>query len=107
MNLKVFSSINRGPRFCVTHSVSTKNASAELKFWRLRQEKPRKDVDPFPQMATLLPLRPKSCIPQVPEVQVGCPAWELPFINCTVNICPWVCQLLWFEHKLYPIGFHV
>ncbi|CAO2602509.1 Regulator of G-protein signaling 22, partial [Lemmus lemmus] len=57
------------PRFCVTHSLSTKNASAELKFWRLRQEKPRKDVDPFPQMATLLPLRPKSCIPQVPEVQ--------------------------------------
>ncbi|KAL6058118.1 hypothetical protein STEG23_038263, partial [Scotinomys teguina] len=57
------------PRFCVTHSSSTKNASAELKFWRLRQEKPRKDVDPFPQMATLLPLRPKSCIPQVPEAQ--------------------------------------
>ncbi|XP_051016461.1 regulator of G-protein signaling 22 [Acomys russatus] len=57
------------PRFCVTHSPSTKNASAELKFWRLRQEKPRKDVDPFPQMATLLPLRPKSCIPQAPDVQ--------------------------------------
>ncbi|XP_038936082.1 regulator of G-protein signaling 22 isoform X3 [Rattus norvegicus] len=57
------------PRFCVTHSVSAKNASAELKFWRFRQEKPRKDVDPFPQMATLLPLRPKSCIPQTPEVQ--------------------------------------
>ncbi|XP_076767377.1 regulator of G-protein signaling 22 isoform X2 [Arvicanthis niloticus] len=57
------------PRFCVTHSVSAKNASAELKFWRLRQERPRKDVDPFPQMATLLPLRPKSCIPQTPEVQ--------------------------------------
>ncbi|XP_051058501.1 regulator of G-protein signaling 22 [Phodopus roborovskii] len=57
------------PRFCVTHSPSTKNASAELRFWRLRQEKPRKDIDPFPQMATLLPLRPKSCIPQVPEVQ--------------------------------------
>ncbi|XP_031214305.1 regulator of G-protein signaling 22 isoform X2 [Mastomys coucha] len=57
------------PRFCVTHSASAKNASTELKFWRLRQEKPRKDVDPFPQMATLLPLRPKSCIPQTPEVQ--------------------------------------
>ncbi|XP_029418631.1 regulator of G-protein signaling 22 isoform X3 [Nannospalax galili] len=57
------------PRFCVTHSSSTKYASAELKFWHLRQEKPRKDVDPFPQMATLLPLRPKSCIPQIPEVQ--------------------------------------
>eukprot|EP00069_Balaena_mysticetus_P011104 bmy_21048T0 len=57
------------PRFCVTHSPSTKHASAELKFWHLRQEKPRKDVDPFPQMATLLPLRPKSCIPQIPEMQ--------------------------------------
>nr|XP_035928641.1 regulator of G-protein signaling 22 isoform X2 [Halichoerus grypus] len=57
------------PRFCVTHSSSAKHASAELKFWHLRQEKPRKDVDPFPQMATLLPLRPKSCIPQIPVVQ--------------------------------------
>ncbi|XP_073855310.1 regulator of G-protein signaling 22 isoform X10 [Macaca fascicularis] len=57
------------PRFCVTHSPSTKYASAELKFWHLRQAKPRKDIDPFPQMATLLPLRPKSCIPQIPEIQ--------------------------------------
>ncbi|XP_049709587.1 regulator of G-protein signaling 22 isoform X12 [Elephas maximus indicus] len=59
----------RAPRFCVTHSGSTKYASAELKFWHLRQEKPRKDIDPFPQMATLLPLRPKSCIPQISEIQ--------------------------------------
>ncbi|XP_037658492.1 regulator of G-protein signaling 22 isoform X4 [Choloepus didactylus] len=57
------------PRFCVTHSSSTKHASAELKFWHLRQEKPRKDIDPFPQIATLLPLRPKSCIPQISEIQ--------------------------------------
>ncbi|XP_070078507.1 regulator of G-protein signaling 22 isoform X4 [Equus caballus] len=57
------------PRFCVTHSSSAKHAIAELKFWHLRQEKPRKDVDPFPQMATLLPLRPKSCIPQMSEMQ--------------------------------------
>ncbi|XP_077023450.1 regulator of G-protein signaling 22 isoform X4 [Tamandua tetradactyla] len=57
------------PRFCVTHSSSTKYASAELKFWHLRQEKPRKDIDPFPQIATLLPLRPKSCIPQISENQ--------------------------------------
>ncbi|KAI5170143.1 Regulator Of G-Protein Signaling 22 [Manis pentadactyla] len=57
------------PRFCVTHSSSAKYASAELRFWHLRQEKPRKDVDPFPQMATLLPLRPKSCIPQITEMQ--------------------------------------
>ncbi|XP_007933073.2 regulator of G-protein signaling 22, partial [Orycteropus afer afer] len=57
------------PRFCVTHSGSTKYASAKLKFWHLRQEKPRKDIDPFPQIATLLPLRPKSCIPQIPVIQ--------------------------------------
>ncbi|XP_008573000.1 PREDICTED: regulator of G-protein signaling 22 [Galeopterus variegatus] len=57
------------PRFCVTHSASTKYASAELKFWHLRQEIPRKDIDPFPQMATLLPLRPKSCLPQISEIQ--------------------------------------
>ncbi|XP_066235314.1 regulator of G-protein signaling 22 isoform X2 [Saccopteryx leptura] len=57
------------PRFCFTHSSSTKHASAELKLWHLRQEKPRKDVDPFPQMATLLPLRPKSCIPQISDTQ--------------------------------------
>ncbi|ELK08642.1 Regulator of G-protein signaling 22 [Pteropus alecto] len=58
------------PRFCVTHSCSIKHASAELKLWHLRQEKPRKDVDPFPQMATLLPLRPKSCIPQISDTKV-------------------------------------
>ncbi|XP_060051992.1 regulator of G-protein signaling 22 isoform X2 [Erinaceus europaeus] len=55
------------PRYCVTHLCSTKNVSAKLKFWHLRQETPRKDIDPFPQMATLLPLRPKSCIPQITE----------------------------------------
>uniref|UniRef100_G1L0T6 Regulator of G protein signaling 22 n=1 Tax=Ailuropoda melanoleuca TaxID=9646 RepID=G1L0T6_AILME len=60
---------SQAPRFCVTHSSSAKHASAELKFWHLRQEKPRKDVDPFPQMATLLPLRPKSCIPQISDMQ--------------------------------------
>ncbi|XP_053415366.1 regulator of G-protein signaling 22 isoform X1 [Nycticebus coucang] len=58
-----------GPRFCVTHSASAKHANAELKLWHFRQEKPRKDIDPFPQMATLLPLRPKSCIPQTSEIQ--------------------------------------
>ncbi|XP_013368280.1 PREDICTED: regulator of G-protein signaling 22 [Chinchilla lanigera] len=57
------------PRFCITHLSSTKSASAKLKFWHLRQEKPRKDIDPFPQMATLLPLRPKSCNPQISEIQ--------------------------------------
>ncbi|XP_063113916.1 regulator of G-protein signaling 22 isoform X2 [Cavia porcellus] len=57
------------PRFCITHLSSTNSASAELRFWHLRQEKPRKDIDPFPQMATLLPLRPKSCNPQISEIQ--------------------------------------
>lgn len=57
------------PRFCITHLSSTESASAKLKFWHLRQEKPRKDIDPFPQMATLLPLRPKSCNPQISEIQ--------------------------------------
>ncbi|XP_036904169.1 regulator of G-protein signaling 22 isoform X3 [Sturnira hondurensis] len=57
------------PRFCVTHSCAIKHASAELKLWHLRQEQPRKDVDPFPQIPTLLPLRPKSCIPQISEIQ--------------------------------------
>ncbi|XP_043832251.1 regulator of G-protein signaling 22 [Dromiciops gliroides] len=58
-----------GPRFCVTHKFEIKNASAELKFWHSRQERPRKDIDPFPQMATLLPLRPKSCMPQIPTLK--------------------------------------
>ncbi|XP_036987014.2 regulator of G-protein signaling 22 [Artibeus jamaicensis] len=57
------------PRFCVTHSYAIKHASAELKLWHLRQEKPRKDVDPFPQIPTLLPLRPKSCIPHISDIQ--------------------------------------
>ncbi|XP_053786357.1 regulator of G-protein signaling 22 isoform X3 [Desmodus rotundus] len=57
------------PRFCVTHSCAIKHASAELKLWHLRQDKPRKDVDPFPQIPTLLPLRPKSCIPQISDIQ--------------------------------------
>ncbi|XP_056679250.1 regulator of G-protein signaling 22 isoform X2 [Monodelphis domestica] len=57
-----------GPRFCVTHSYELKNASAVLKFWHSRQDQPRKDIDPFPQMVTLLPLRPKSCIPLKDEV---------------------------------------
>uniref|UniRef100_A0A4X2KAD9 Regulator of G protein signaling 22 n=1 Tax=Vombatus ursinus TaxID=29139 RepID=A0A4X2KAD9_VOMUR len=58
-----------GPRFCVTHKYEIKNASAELKFWHSRQERPRKDIDPFPQMVTLLPLRPKSCMPQIPTLK--------------------------------------
>lgn len=102
INLKFVFPLTRAPRFCVTHTSSTKHASAELKFWHLRQEKPRKDVDPFPQMATLLPLRPKSCIPQLSEMQVGCPAilWSLKMLMlgfCTLA--------LKFYHKLLIFFF--
>ncbi|MBZ3891211.1 Regulator of G-protein signaling 22 [Sciurus carolinensis] len=92
----------RAPRFCVTHSPSTKHATAELKFWHLRQEKPRKDIDPFPQMATLLPLRPKSCIPHISEVQKEDlsllqppkPAKKLPRVK-TATQKPWKSESLY------------
>ncbi|NXU40779.1 RGS22 protein, partial [Drymodes brunneopygia] len=45
-----------GPRFCVTHSTAVDAASAKLKFWHTCQERPRLDVDPFPQIVSLLPL---------------------------------------------------
>ncbi|XP_036194479.1 regulator of G-protein signaling 22 [Myotis myotis] len=57
------------PRFCVTHSSAIRKASAELRLWHRRQEKPREDIDPFPQIATLLPLRPKSCTPQISDTE--------------------------------------
>ncbi|XP_053852109.1 regulator of G-protein signaling 22 isoform X1 [Vidua macroura] len=52
-----------GPRFCVTHSTAIDAASAKLKFWHTYQERPRVDVDPFPQIVSLLPLTQKSDIP--------------------------------------------
>ncbi|XP_075351585.1 regulator of G-protein signaling 22 [Mycteria americana] len=55
-----------GPRFCVTHSTAIQTASAKLKLWHTCQERPRVDIDPFPQMVSLLPLTPKSCIPRTP-----------------------------------------
>ncbi|NXG62940.1 RGS22 protein, partial [Hemiprocne comata] len=55
-----------GPRFCVTRSTAIDTASAKLKLWHTCQEKPKVDVDPFPQMVSLLPLTPKSCIPRIP-----------------------------------------
>ncbi|KAM9386838.1 LOW QUALITY PROTEIN: regulator of G-protein signaling 22 [Phaethornis superciliosus] len=55
-----------GPRFCVTHSAAIKTASAKLKLWHTCQERPRVDVDPFPQMVSLLPLTLKSCTPRTP-----------------------------------------
>ncbi|XP_053915959.1 regulator of G-protein signaling 22 isoform X7 [Cuculus canorus] len=55
-----------GPRFCVTHSTAIESASAKLKHWHTCQERPRMDIDPFPQMVSLLPLTPKSCTPGIP-----------------------------------------
>ncbi|NXP11918.1 RGS22 protein, partial [Thinocorus orbignyianus] len=55
-----------GPRFCVTHSIAIDTASAKLKLWHRCQEGPRVDIDPFPQMVSLLPLTPKSCMPRTP-----------------------------------------
>ncbi|NXD81874.1 RGS22 protein, partial [Halcyon senegalensis] len=55
-----------GPRFCVTHSTAIETASAKLKFWHTCQERPRVDIDPFPQIVSLLPLTPKSCMPRIP-----------------------------------------
>ncbi|KAM7071564.1 regulator of G-protein signaling 22 [Acridotheres tristis] len=52
-----------GPRFCVTHSTAIDAASAKLKFWHTCQERPRVDIDPFPQIVSLLPLSQKSDIP--------------------------------------------
>ncbi|XP_066847330.1 regulator of G-protein signaling 22 isoform X3 [Anser cygnoides] len=54
-----------GPRFCVTHSTAIDTASAKLKFWHTCQERPRVDIDPFPQMVSLLPLTSKSCMPRM------------------------------------------
>ncbi|NWI90207.1 RGS22 protein, partial [Pitta sordida] len=54
-----------GPRFCVTHSTAIEAASAKLKFWHTCQERPRVDIDPFPQIVSLLPLtkrRPPSLL---------------------------------------------
>uniref|UniRef100_A0A8C5X002 Regulator of G protein signaling 22 n=1 Tax=Malurus cyaneus samueli TaxID=2593467 RepID=A0A8C5X002_9PASS len=51
-----------GPRFCVTHSTAVDAASAKLKFWHTCQERPRVDIDPFPQIVSLLPMTQKSGI---------------------------------------------
>ncbi|XP_009704960.1 PREDICTED: regulator of G-protein signaling 22, partial [Cariama cristata] len=55
-----------GPRFCVTHSTAIDTASATLKLWHMCQERPRVDIDPFPQIVSLLPLTQKSCMPRIP-----------------------------------------
>ncbi|NXG41193.1 RGS22 protein, partial [Psilopogon haemacephalus] len=62
-----------GPRFCVTHSTAIETASAKLRLWHTYQERPRVDIDPFPQIASLVPWTPKSCMPEMlpPLPQVG------------------------------------
>ncbi|XP_049674774.1 regulator of G-protein signaling 22 [Accipiter gentilis] len=55
-----------GPRFCVTHSTAIETASAKLKLWHTCQDRPRVDIDPFPQIVSLLPLTLKSCTPRIP-----------------------------------------
>ncbi|XP_061460055.1 regulator of G-protein signaling 22 isoform X2 [Rhineura floridana] len=56
-----------GPRFCVIHTAAIQATTAKLKIWHSRQQKPRMDVDPFPQMVSLLPLRAKSCMPKIAQ----------------------------------------
>ncbi|XP_053571891.1 regulator of G-protein signaling 22 [Bombina bombina] len=51
-----------GPRFCLSDS---SQIGADIKLWSRRQLRPKRDADPFAQMATLLPLRPKSCMPRI------------------------------------------
>ncbi|XP_056186433.1 regulator of G-protein signaling 22 [Falco biarmicus] len=53
------------PRFRVTHSTAIETASAKLKLWHTYQERPRVDIDPFPQIVSLLPFTPKSCVPRI------------------------------------------
>uniref|UniRef100_A0A7M4E5Y6 Regulator of G protein signaling 22 n=1 Tax=Crocodylus porosus TaxID=8502 RepID=A0A7M4E5Y6_CROPO len=70
-----------GPRFCVTHSSEIQSACAKLKLWHMCQERPRMDIDPFPQMVTLLPLRAKSCMPRISAGQ----HFETHFIVTSCN----------------------
>ncbi|XP_070604214.1 regulator of G-protein signaling 22 isoform X2 [Erythrolamprus reginae] len=80
-----------GPRFCVTHKATIQAMVTKLKTWHARQQKPRLDVDPFPQMVSLLPLRPKSCMPKiaVPCYQRGETGLTQTFSKGAVtDICP-------------------
>ncbi|XP_073406554.1 regulator of G-protein signaling 22 isoform X1 [Dendrobates tinctorius] len=54
-----------GPRFCLSSSVLANKVGTELKLRCDRQLRPKRDADPFAQMITLLPLRPKSCMPRI------------------------------------------
>ncbi|XP_075069958.1 regulator of G-protein signaling 22 isoform X2 [Mixophyes fleayi] len=54
-----------GPRFCSGDSALASNVGADLRIWYDRQLRPKRDVDPFAQTVTLLPHRPKSCVPRI------------------------------------------
>ncbi|KAM4704934.1 regulator of G-protein signaling 22 [Rhinophrynus dorsalis] len=54
-----------GPRFCMADSASAHNIRDKLKAWYHCQRRPKRDADPFAQTVTLLPLRPKSCVPRI------------------------------------------
>ncbi|KAM8966832.1 regulator of G-protein signaling 22 [Pelodytes ibericus] len=54
-----------GPRFCLADSSLAHHVDSDLKVWYDRQLRPKRDADPFAQTVTLLPLRPKSCVPRI------------------------------------------
>ncbi|XP_056378357.1 regulator of G-protein signaling 22 isoform X2 [Hyla sarda] len=54
-----------GPRFCLSSSVQANKVGADLRVRYDRQLRPKRDADPFAQTITLLPLRPKSCMPRI------------------------------------------
>uniref|UniRef100_W5MU47 Regulator of G protein signaling 22 n=1 Tax=Lepisosteus oculatus TaxID=7918 RepID=W5MU47_LEPOC len=54
-----------GPRFCLAHASPREKVAAKLRLWRERQLRPPLNIDPHPRTVTLLPLRPKSCVPRI------------------------------------------
>ncbi|XP_069813444.1 regulator of G-protein signaling 22 isoform X2 [Dendropsophus ebraccatus] len=54
-----------GPRFCMSSSVLANKVGSDLKERYERQLRPKREADPFAQTITLLPLRPKSCMPRI------------------------------------------
>uniref|UniRef100_A0A670Z8X7 Regulator of G protein signaling 22 n=1 Tax=Pseudonaja textilis TaxID=8673 RepID=A0A670Z8X7_PSETE len=91
-----------GPRFCVTHKAAIQATVTKLKIWHTRQQKPRIDVDPFPQMVSLLPLRPKSCMP---KIAFPCYQVLLVTLNVGKNKREQNQQHLpWFNFSDYPEG---
>ncbi|KAM5158184.1 regulator of G-protein signaling 22 [Mantella aurantiaca] len=59
-----------GPRFCLADTASANTVGADLKFWYDRLLRPKRDVDPFAQTITMLPLRPKSCAPRISAASI-------------------------------------